>query len=293
MNRLRNLLVAILGLATVGVNLATAQKPARAIWERPFEPAEELVYEAEFSRALLRKMDVADFRFTANRTPVIKQAKNPNSAPLEKTATYTWVFKGDISSKGFFAKLFNLRFRERMESIVDPISFGIQNTKRIDEQGKRIRSSEAVFDNVVGKVVWTETDPTNPSRPPRTVTSEFSGPVQDILSAIYYLRTQPLQVGKTLELVVSDSGQVYHVPVRVVEKKRIKTVLGRVNAIRLDVGLFGPRGMIETEGQFSIWFSEDARRLPVSARVKNEYGTFDIKLKKVLSNCGRLLSPAG
>ncbi len=293
MNRLRNLLVAILWLATVGVNLATAQKPARAIWERPFEPAEELVYEAEFSRALLRKMDVADFRFTANRTPVIKQAKNPNSAPLEKTATYTWVFKGDISSKGFFAKLFNLRFRERMESIVDPISFGIQNTKRIDEQGKRIRSSEAVFDNVVGKVVWTETDPTNPSRPPRTVTSEFSGPVQDILSAIYYLRTQPLQVGKTLELVVSDSGQVYHVPVRVVEKKRIKTVLGRVNAIRLDVGLFGPRGMIETEGQFSIWFSEDARRLPVSARVKNEYGTFDIKLKKVLSNSGRLLSPAG
>ena len=293
MNRLRNLLVAILWLATVGVNLATAQKPARAIWERPFEPAEELVYEAEFSRALLRKMDVADFRFTANRTPVIKQAKNPNSAPLEKTATYTWVFKGDISSKGFFAKLFNLRFRERMESIVDPISFGIQNTKRIDEQGKRIRSSEAVFDNVVGKVVWTETDPTNPSRPPRTVTSEFSGPVQDILSAIYYLRTQSLQVGKTLELVVSDSGQVYHVPVRVVEKKRIKTVLGRVNAIRLDVGLFGPRGMIETEGQFSIWFSEDARRLPVSARVKNEYGTFDIKLKKVLSNSGRLLSPAG
>lgn len=293
MNRLRNLLVAILWLATVDVNFATAQTPARAIWERPFEPAEELVYEAEFSRALLRRMDVADFRFTASRTPVIQPAKNPNSAPLEKTATYAWVFKGDISSKGFFAKLFNLRFRERMESIVDPISFGIQNTKRIDEQGKRIRSSEAVFDNVVGKVVWTETDPTNPSRPPRTVTSEFSGPVQDILSAIYYLRTQPLQVGKTLELVVSDSGQVYHVPIRVVEKRRIKTVLGRVNAIRLDVELFGPRGMIETEGQFSIWFSEDARRLPVSARVKNEYGTFDIKLKKVLSNSGRLLSPAG
>jgi hypothetical protein len=87
-----------------------------------------------------------------------------------------------------------------------------------------------------------------------------------------------------MELAVSDSGQVYKIPIRVIERKRLKTVLGRVNTIRLDVELFGPRGMIENEGQFSIWFTEDARRVPVSARVKNEFGTFDIKLKKVLLN---------
>ena len=287
MNRSRHLLVAILWLATVGAGFADAQKPVRATSERPFEPAEELVYEAEFSRALLRKMDVADFRFTASRTPLNQPTKGSHLASPEKSAAYSLVFKGDVSSKGFFAKLFNLRFRERMESIVDPISFGVQKTKRLDEQGKRIRSSEAVFDNAAGKVVWTETDPMNPSRPPRTVSSEFTGPVQDILSSIYYLRTQPLQVGKTLELVVSDSGNVYRIPIRVVEKKRMKTMLGKVNAIRLDVELFGPRGMIESDGQFSIWFTEDARRLPVSARVKSEYGTFDIKLKKVLRNSGQ------
>ncbi|MCM3904505.1 MAG: DUF3108 domain-containing protein [Pyrinomonadaceae bacterium] len=287
MNRSRHLLIAILWLATVGAGMAEAQKPARTLSERPFEPAEELVYEAEFSRALLRKMDVADFRFTASRTPLNQPTKGSHSTLPEKSAAYSLVFKGDVSSKGFFAKLFNLRFRERMESIVDPISFRVQKTKRLDEQGKRIRSSEAVFDNVAGKVVWTETDPRNPSQPPRTVSSEFTGPVQDILSAIYYLRTQPMQVGKTLELVVSDSGNVYRIPIRVVEKKRIKTMLGRVNAIRLDVELFGPRGMIEGDGQFSIWFTEDARRLPVSARVKSEYGTFDIKLKKVLRNSGQ------
>ncbi len=280
MNQSRHLLVAILWLATVGAGFVNAQKPVRVNSERPFEPAEELVYEAEFSRALLRKMDIADFRFTATRTALNQPTNHSHSA--EKTAAYTLVFKGDVSSKGFFAKLFNLRFRERMESVVDPISFAVQNTKRLDEQGKRIRSSEAVFDHVAGKVVWTETDPGNPSRPPRTISSEFTGPIQDILSAIYYLRTQPLQLGKTMELLVSDSGQVYQVPIRVVEKKRIETVLGKVDALRLDVELFGPRRMIQSEGQFSIWFTEDARRLPVSARVKNEYGTFDIKLKKVL-----------
>jgi Protein of unknown function (DUF3108) len=284
MIRSRNLILAVLWLATVSAGLSNAQNLVRATSERPFEPAEELVYEAEFTRALLRKVDVADFRFTAGRIPLNQLANNSHPAGPNKNASYALVFKGDVSSKGFFARLFNLRFREQMETIVDPISFGVQSTKRIDEQGKRIRSSEAVFDNNAGKVVWTEIDPRDPSRPPRTVSSEFAGPIQDILSAIYYVRTLPLQVGKTLEVVISDSGQVYRVPIRVVEKKRMKTVLGRVGVLRLDVELFGPRGMIESDGQFSIWFTEDARRLPVSARVKNEYGTFDIKLKKVLRN---------
>ncbi len=54
----------------------------------------------------------------------------------------------------------------------------------------------------------------------------FAGQVQDLLSAIYFLRTQPLTVGKSFEVTVSDSGRVYQVPVQVLEKKRKKTVLG-------------------------------------------------------------------
>lgn len=291
MNRCRNLLIAVLCLVTFGVGFVNAQRAIRATAERPFEPTEELIYEAEFSRSLIRKMDIADFRFTAKRTPLNRPAKTSHSTSPEKIAPYALVFKGDVSSKGFFAKLFNLRFRERMESIVDPISFVVQNTKRVDEQGKRIRSSEAVFDNVRGKVVWTETEPGNPSRPPRIVSSEFTGQVHDILSAIYYLRTQPLQVGKTWQLAVSDSGNVYQIPIRVVEKKTMKTILGKVSVVRLEVELFGPRGMIERDGEFSIWFTEDARRLPVSARVKNEFGTFDITLKKVLFDSSPPLGP--
>ena len=108
--------------------------------------------------------------------------------------------------------------------------------------------------------------------------------MQDVLSAIYYLRTQPLEVGKTFELTVSDSGLVYQVPVQVVEKKRKKTVLGRVETLRVDPGVFGPNRMIAGEGQFSIWFTNDNRRIPVGARIKMKYGTFDITLRKVIQN---------
>lgn len=256
--------------------------PRRAVLGRAhsFENGEELLYVAEFSRALLRKMDVADFRFTATREKPTGSEPNSNDG-----SDYVLKFTGDVSSKGFFSKLFNLRFREQVESIVEPASFTVQRSKRTEQQGKRARTSEAVFDG--GKVLWTERDPNNPSREPRTASTTFSGRVQDVLSAIYYLRTQPLVMGKSLDLIVSDSGQVYEVPVHVVEKKRIKTILGRVEAFRIEAEIYGPGRLLDGDGQLSIWITNDSRRLPVSARAKTEYGTFDITLRKVTQNSAK------
>ncbi|MDQ2922467.1 MAG: DUF3108 domain-containing protein [Acidobacteriota bacterium] len=283
-------LTLVLAFVTMGSGFVCAQKAKSSsngntthtangiVPTHSFENGEELVYVAEFSRALLKKMDVADFRFTAAREKSIDSDAGQDSGG----AAYSLKFTGDISSKGFFSKLFNLRFREQVESIVEPASFTVQRTKRTEEQGKRARTSEAVYDR--GKVFWTERDPNNPSRTPRTASTSFTGRVQDVLSAIYYLRTQPLVMGKTLELTISDSGRVYQVPVRVVEKKRMKTVLGRVEALRVDAEVYGPNRMIDGEGQFSIWVTNDSRRVPVSARVKTEYGTFDITLRKVIQH---------
>ena len=75
---------------------------------RHFELGEELLFEAEFSRALLRKIDVADLKFRATRTPVEDAGSKP----------YALTFNADVASKGFFARLFNLKFRERVESTV-------------------------------------------------------------------------------------------------------------------------------------------------------------------------------
>jgi hypothetical protein len=262
-------------------NVARAVAPTVAR-THPFEPTEELVYVAEFSRALLKKVDVADFRLTASRQPLAQEVSDPRFARDKGGSSYLFKFTGDVTSKGFFSKLFNLRFREQMESIVEPASFTVRKTRRIDEQGKRSRISETIYSD--GKVVWIERDPNDPSRPPRQAETSFAGQVQDILSAIYYLRTQPLEVGSSFEITVSDSGVVYQIPVQVVEKKRKKTVLGRVEAFRVDPQVFGANGMIAEDGQFSIWITNDSRRVPVSARIKLKYGTFDITLRKLIQN---------
>jgi Protein of unknown function (DUF3108) len=276
--KLRNSVAPILLVVSCFVGGA-AQKPTRSISLRPFEPAEELIYEAELSRGLLRKLDVAELRLKSERT-------NPAKGEAQTKKSETLVLSCDVASKGFFPRLFGLRFRETLESTVEPVSFTVQTSKRLDEQGKRRRSSEAVFDHARGTVSWTELDPNDPKRPPRVVNGQFSGMVHDILSAIYFLRTQPLQLGKSFELPISDSGQVYQVPVRVLEKKRMKTILGRVDALLVEADLFGARGMLDGNGKFFIWFTDDPRRIPVGVKIKSEFGTFDVRLKKFTRNPG-------
>ena len=264
----------LLSFAALGIATAAAQTGA----PRPFEPGEELIYKAEVSRSLLKKVDIATFRFLAEQA---RTSKKPNDSSSTDTTPYRLKFTGDVASEGFFTKLFNLKFHQHVESIVDPESLAVQKTVKLDEQGKRVRTSEATFDQTKGTVVWTERDPNNPSRPPRIVSSDFTGTVQDVVSAIYYLRTQRLDLGNSFEVPISDSGKVYRVPVRVVEKKRMKTAIGQVTALRIQPELFGERGMVHAKGQFSVWVSDDPRHIPVSAQVKGEFGTFDITLKKV------------
>jgi hypothetical protein len=267
-------------LCALAFGVAPARVQGRAIepsrW--PFETAEELVYEGEFSRALFRGINVAELRFNSSRTPTAG-AQDKNVAP-------TLHFTLEAVSKGILRKLFGLNFRQRVESTVELASFSVLQTNKVDEQGKRQRISEAVFDRNSGKVVWTERDPNDPNRPPRVVTNQLTGTVQDIASAFYFLRTQPLALGQSFEMLVSDSGQIYRTPVRVTERKKMKTVLGQVWTLRVEPEIFGEGHLLRGKGKLSIWFTDDERRVPVKAHISNELGTLDIKLKSKTEGLG-------
>jgi hypothetical protein len=268
-------LVAALAFGAVRVPFVNGQRLQAHAGTRRFELGEELHFEAEFSRALLRKIDVADLKFRATRTPL-------NDAGDSKL--YALTLNADVSSKGFFARLFNLKFRERVESTVEPATFTVQKTTILDEQGKRVRTTETTFDRSKGVMTWTSRDPNNPGAEPRHAVADFTGQLQDVLSAIYFIRTQPLEVGKSFDVFIGDGGRVYTIPVHVVEKKRMKTILGRVEVLHVRPELFGTDRLIDDEkGEFSMWITDDQRHIPVGGRIKTDYGTFDIKLKRIVN----------
>jgi len=253
------------------VNIVFGQQVQRPVI--PFSSGEELVYQAEFNKGLLHGVDVAEFRFKATTERVSARGILPDDP-------FTLRLVGDVVSKGLFPRIAGFRFHEHVESAVDPDPFTVLRTSKLEEQGKRVRASEAVFDHEARKVTWTERDP-NQTQPPRTSAVEFLEPIQDILTVIYFLRTQKLEVGKTFEVPLSDSGRVFRFSVAVVERKQLNTVLGRVSAVRIDPALFGENGLVRSRGSLSIWITDDNRRLPVKAQLKVDIGTFDIKLKRV------------
>jgi len=251
------------------------ERPAAGESQRlPFEPAETLLYEGEFTRALLRGIDVADLRFSYKRGAALPVNGN-SPAPVAVLD-----FTAEAVSKGIVSKLFGLNFRQRVVSRVDASTFSMLRTAKLDEQGKRKRTSEAIFDHESGKVVFTELDPNDPSRPPRVISTEASGTILDIASAIYYLRTQNLEPGKTFELLISDTGQIYRTPVTISQGEKLKTVLGRVETIRVMPEMFGEGRLIRGKGDITIWFTADARHIPVRAKINASLGRLDIKLKK-------------
>lgn len=244
----------------------------------PFAPSEELVYEGEFTRAILRGINIAELRFKAMRP-------SPSAATVEGDTQVAapLVLTTDVVSKGFFSKLFGVTFKFHAESEVEPNDFYALRTTKKDEQGKRVRTSETVFDQQSKKVEYTERDPNNAQQAPRVITAVLEGPTQDIVSAIYFLRTQPLTPGQSFSIAISDSGRVYQVPATVVaEKKKMKSVLGKVNVIRVDVDLFGPgRPVEEGKGKMSIWVTSDERHVPIKARLSHDLGQLDITLKSI------------
>lgn len=242
------------------------------------EPVEELVYEGEFSRALLRGISVAELRFTSTSAP----PRSGVEAQTKNLATNVRLTMEAVS-KGLLRKLFGINFRQRVESTIEPVSLSVLQTNKLDEQGKRLRISEAVFDRNAGQVVWTERDPNNPEKPPRVVTNPLNGVVQDIASAFYFLRTRPLAVGQSFEILISDSGQIYRTPVQVTERKRMKTVLGEVWTLRVEPEVFGEGRLMRGKGKMALWYTDDERHIPVKAHISNELGTLDIKLKRFRS----------
>jgi Protein of unknown function (DUF3108) len=260
-------------LSVLFVGSVLAQQPAGPK-QLPFQIGEELTYKAELSKGILRNIDVAEFHFKVSQEPA------PLDPPGKPAAAPAILLNGDVVSNGFFVRLFGLKFHEHIDSRVSASPFTVLQTNKIEEQNKRARSSQAVFDHDARKVTWTERDQNNPSQPTRVASAEFTEPIHDVVSSIYFLRTQHLEIGKPLEIELSDSGRVFHVQVNVIERKRIKTILGNVYALRIEPALFGEAGMIRGEGKFSIWVTDDDRHIPLRAQIKVPAGTFNITLKR-------------
>ena len=261
MNRvIRKTILLTTVLAICGLSAYGQKKPL------PFTAGETLSYQATLSK-IISGVPVADLTFTVSDS-------EPGYMQL----------KADARSKGTLLKLFRFSFLYEFLSKVDTADFRVKNTERNTTEKERVRNGQAKFDYDEKRVTYIEVDPKEPMRAPRKIASGIEPETQDVVSGIYSLRLLPLAVGKRFDLVVSDSGLVYEVPVRVTAREEQKTIFGKIWCYKLEPAVFGPGRMIEDKGAMSIWITDDERRIPVRSRIDTSYGRVEVRLRSVTNS---------
>ncbi|HQX55256.1 MAG TPA: DUF3108 domain-containing protein [Pyrinomonadaceae bacterium] len=260
----RSIVIALLSAFAVSYAFAQAPPPGKPA---PFKfvDGEAFRYEGKLSK-IIQGLSVAELKFDVSRVP----------------DTSNFVIKTEATSKGTLLKLFRFSFLQQYESVVDGDLMRILKTTKHDVQKERVRDSIADFDYSEGRVTYIETDPLDPNRPPRRIASEMTNSsVYDLVSGIYALRSLPLAVGASFDMLISDSGLIYKVPIRVTAREIQKSELGKIMCFRVEPLVFGKDRLIEQKGNMLIWITDDARRIPVRGRIDTTYGKIEVKIKSV------------
>jgi hypothetical protein len=170
----------------------------------------------------------------------------------------------DARTNDFFSKFFEVR--DRYESYMDTTNlYSLRYEKHVRE-GKFKRDDIVDFDQVAHRAVYKNR---NVPIPPRT---------QDVLSAMYYVRTLPLEVGQSISLANHTDGKNYPLIIKVLRRERVKVDAGEFDCVVVEPILRGP-GVFTQQGRLSVWLTDDRRRLPVLMKSKVVIGSVAAVLK--------------
>lgn len=103
--------------------------------------------------------------------------------------------------------------------------------------------------------------------------------VQDALSLLYYVRTQPLQVGDTLLLDNFSKNKAFPLIVRIVKRERIQVKAGTFNTIVVEP-LLQAAGLFKHKGRLKVWLTDDRLKMPVLMKSKVIVGSIVAELEE-------------
>jgi hypothetical protein len=232
----------------------------------PFKIGETLAYSVSFSK-LIFSGTIGELTLTVSKPPI---STGPEMIEL----------KAEAVSKGFFPALFGVKVKDAYISLVNQTDFGIHSSTKLLEEGKVRREQKSVVNREAGVVTYTDRDLANLKSQPKIKEKPSPSWVQDLLSAIYFVRTRSLKEGEVTAVPISDGGEVYNIEVVAGRREPITTRAGKFNAIQLTAKVFDGR-YIKRSGEMLVWVTDNEARVPVRARVKTSGATITVDLKRM------------
>jgi hypothetical protein len=217
----------------------------------------------DFPRQTLRYE--AEYRFWTAGVATLRLERNGNEEHLS----------GAADSTGVVALLF--RVQDRFNSYFDAQSLCSSRLTKHTEEGSHWRDTAITFDYKSRKSILQEKNlKTGQSK--RTE-NDIPNCVTDVVSGILYVSSLPLQPGATYSFPLNDGGKTVTIHAHVEGKEQVKTPAGTFETIR--VGPEGDYSVLKNRGRISIWYSDDARHLPVQMQARMLWGTLTVYLASI------------
>lgn len=166
-------------------------------------------------------------------------------------------------SNKFFSSFYPVQ--DRVESVMDAIGLFSWRFEKTLREGKYRAERKYSIDQIHHTVVYKDD----------TIT--VAPYVQDALSALYYIRTQPLTVGETVSVDNFTDGKNYPLEVKVHRKEKISTKAGSFDCLVVEP-LLQSAGIFKHEGKLTVWLTDDRLRMPVMMKSKVVVGSITVEL---------------
>jgi hypothetical protein len=119
-----------------------------------------------------------------------------------------------------------------------------------------------------------------PAAPPRKQQDgPIPGCVSDVLSAIFYIASQPIIPGQTFYFPLADSLRTISVGLKAEAKEDIKVPAGNFKTVRVEPT--ADAGVVKNRGQIWLWYSDDPRHIPVQIKARLFWGTLTFRLVSI------------
>jgi hypothetical protein len=138
------------------------------------------------------------------------------------------------------------------------------------QEGRRKVSTELTFDPATGKQTQIEKNLVKGTQ--KTETAPIPACVTDSLSGIFYAASQRLVVGQDVDFPLGDAMRTVTVTMKVEAKEEIKTPAGTFQTIRVQPT--AEEGVVKNRGNIWIWYTDDARHMPVQIRARLFWGAW-------------------
>ncbi|MBN2031474.1 DUF3108 domain-containing protein [bacterium] len=170
-------------------------------------------------------------------------------------------------SNKFFDPFFKVR--DRVETFIDMEGIFPWKFEKHIREGKYQSDRYVEYDQYNHLVIMDGKD-----------TLEVEPYIQGILSSFYYVRTIPLEVGKSFDIDNYGDGKIYPLKILVHEKERVKVPAGTFDCIVVEP-VMRAEGIFNQTGRMAIWLTDDERRIPVLMKSKVIIGSIDVRLKEI------------